>query len=71
MLLHSPAQGTHNLAELRTVETLLHGNAITPFLRFGDIVRIEMTDAGGQSIFGSIEQRVMRREHDETAVTKP
>jgi fumarylacetoacetate (FAA) hydrolase len=46
------------LAEVRMVETLLHGGARTPFLRFGDQVRIEMLDAAGQSVFGAIEQVV-------------
>jgi len=46
------------LAELRMVETVLTGAAVTPFLRFGDIVRIEMKDESGRSIFGAIEQRV-------------
>jgi fumarylacetoacetate (FAA) hydrolase len=46
------------LAELRTVETLLHGQAHTPFLRGGDLVRIEMRDARRHSIFGAIEQEV-------------
>ncbi|GFZ89331.1 fumarylacetoacetate (FAA) hydrolase [Elstera cyanobacteriorum] len=46
------------LAEVRMVETLLHGGARTPFLRFGDRVRIEMQDATGQSVFGAIEQTV-------------
>jgi fumarylacetoacetate (FAA) hydrolase len=46
------------LAELRTVETILHGEARTPFLRFGDTVRIEMKDKQGHSIFGAIEQEV-------------
>jgi fumarylacetoacetate (FAA) hydrolase len=46
------------LAELRTVETLTHGKAKTPFLKFGDSVRIEMLDAGGRSIFGAIDQVV-------------
>ncbi len=32
--------------------------AKTPFLRFGDTVRIEMKDSGGHSIFGAIEQTV-------------
>jgi fumarylacetoacetate (FAA) hydrolase len=40
------------------IETLEHGNPCTPFLRFGDRVRIEMLDADGQSIFGAIEQTV-------------
>lgn len=46
------------LAELRTIETLRSGAPVTPFLAFGDRVRIEMRDAAGQSIFGAIEQIV-------------
>ena len=48
------------LAELRTVETIRDGAATTPFLRFGDTIRIEMKDARGHSIFGAIEQKVER-----------
>jgi len=48
------------LAELRTVETLVHGKASTPFLLGGDTVRIEMKDAKGHTIFGAIEQTVER-----------
>ncbi len=48
------------LAELRTVETIREGEAKTPFLRFGDRVRIEMKDAKGHSLFGAIEQVVER-----------
>lgn len=48
------------LAELRTVETLRTGKPQTPFLKFGDTVRIEMNDAKGRSIFGAIEQEVVR-----------
>ena len=33
------------LAEIRTVETILHGAPKTPYLNFGDRVRIEMNDA--------------------------
>jgi fumarylacetoacetate (FAA) hydrolase len=46
------------LAELRTVETLLHGEPRTPFMRFGDTIRIEMKDKAGHSIFGAIEQEI-------------
>jgi fumarylacetoacetate (FAA) hydrolase len=46
------------IAEQRTVEILLTGKATTPFMRFGDRVRIEMLDAAGRSIFGAIDQRV-------------
>ena len=48
------------LAELRMVETILHGAAKTHFMRFGDRVRIEMFDADGQSIFGAIDQKVTK-----------
>ena len=48
------------LAELRTVESLEGGSAKTPFLHFGDTVRIEMKDKAGHSIFGAIEQTVER-----------
>ncbi|MDH4384882.1 MAG: fumarylacetoacetate hydrolase family protein [Caulobacter sp.] len=46
------------IAEVRTVETLLAGEAKTPFLRHGDRVRIEMRDGRRHSIFGAIEQVV-------------
>ncbi len=46
------------IAELRTVETLEAGAPKTPFLAAGDVVRIEMLDGAGHSIFGAIEQRV-------------
>jgi fumarylacetoacetate (FAA) hydrolase len=46
------------IAELRTVETLLHGKPETPFLKTGDVVRIEMLDEKHHSIFGAIEQTV-------------
>ena len=50
------------IAEQRTVETLANGKPATPFLSFGDRVKIEMLDAGGASIFGAIEQDVIRYE---------
>jgi fumarylacetoacetate (FAA) hydrolase len=46
------------LAELRMYETIAQGAPATPFLRFGDTVRIEMLDAGGASVFGAIDQEV-------------
>ena len=54
--------GASCFAEQRTVETLRDGKPSTPFMRFGDVVRIEMLDANGNSIFGAIEQRIER--HD-------
>lgn len=53
--------GSSCLAEKRTLEQLEHGAAKTPFLRFGDKVRIEMKDNDGASIFGAIIQTVARR----------
>jgi fumarylacetoacetate (FAA) hydrolase len=46
------------IAEQRTVETLTLGAPRTPFLQPGDIVRIEMPDGRGRSVFGAIEQVV-------------
>jgi len=51
-------RGFSCIAEQRVVETVLQGTARTPFLRFGDQVRIEMLDREGRSIFGAIEQTV-------------
>ena len=50
------------IAELRTVETIVSGEARTPFMRFGDTIRVEMKDRSGHSIFGAIEQEVVRYE---------
>jgi fumarylacetoacetate (FAA) hydrolase len=50
--------GSSCLAEVRAIETIEHGAPKTPFLQFGDTVRIEMLAAAGGSIFGAIEQRV-------------
>lgn len=46
------------IAEIRTIETIEQGGPKTPFMRFGDTVRIEMKDKAGHSIFGAIEQTV-------------
>jgi fumarylacetoacetate (FAA) hydrolase len=54
------AVGSACLAEVRMIETIEQGKPRTPFLRFGDRVRIEMPDAAGHSIFGAIEQTVER-----------
>ena len=42
------------------VETIRSGKPQTPFLKFGDRVRIEMFDADGRSVFGAIDQMVVR-----------
>jgi fumarylacetoacetate (FAA) hydrolase len=50
------------IAEIRTIETINLGVPKTPFLHFGDTVRIEMKDDKGHSIFGAIEQTVTKYE---------
>lgn len=46
------------IAEQRMLEIIDSGAPVTPFMRFGDTVRIEMFDAQGASVFGAIEQTV-------------
>ena len=49
------------IAELRALETVKKGEPETPFLKFGDRVRIEMLDPSAKSIFGAIDQQVVQR----------
>lgn len=53
-----PARGVSCLAERRAREMIATGAASTPFLRAGDRVKIEVRDASGRNVFGSIEQEV-------------
>lgn len=52
--------GSACLAERRAAEIISHGTASTPFLKFGDMLRFEVFDAMGQSVFGAIEHRMVR-----------
>jgi fumarylacetoacetate (FAA) hydrolase len=52
--------GSACIAEKRMLEQIEHGAPVTPFLKFGDRVRIEMRDETGHSIFGAIDQHVRR-----------
>ena len=56
----APGVGSSCIAERRMIETIETGAPVTPFLKFGDRVRIEMLDDQGRSIFGAIDQRVVR-----------
>jgi fumarylacetoacetate (FAA) hydrolase len=47
------------IAEKRSLEMIEQGAAKTPFMKYGDVVRIEMFDEAGRSIFGAIEQKVV------------
>lgn len=51
------------IVEKRMLEKLETGESRTPFMKFGDRVKIEMTDKSGASIFGSIEQGVQKYAH--------
>ena len=55
-----PAVGSSCIAERRTRELLTDGQSVTRFLGFGERVRIEMLDEAGASLFGAIDQMVIR-----------
>lgn len=52
------SKGSSCLAERRMLETIEKGKPETPFMRFGDRIRIEMLGPDGHSIFGAIDQKV-------------
>lgn len=54
------SKGWSCIAEVRMIETIDEGKPRTPFMRFGDTIRLEMHDASGRSVFGAIEQTVVR-----------
>jgi fumarylacetoacetate (FAA) hydrolase len=54
------AVGCSCIAERRVRETIDTGKPVTPFMKFGDHIRIEMFGRDGQSIFGSIDQKVVK-----------
>jgi len=51
-------RGYSCIAEQRCLEIIANGAASTPYMAFGDTIRIEMFDADGKSIFGAIDQTV-------------
>jgi fumarylacetoacetate (FAA) hydrolase len=53
-------RGTSCITERRVIEQLATGKMVTPYLKYGDKVRLEMLDEKGRSIFGAIEQTVVR-----------
>jgi fumarylacetoacetate (FAA) hydrolase len=55
-----PAAGSSCLAERRMIEMIADGKPTTPFMKFGDRIRIEMLDEAGRSIFGAIDQKVVQ-----------
>lgn len=55
---HSP--GSACLAERRMLEAIESGAPRTSFMKFGDRIRLEMFDAENRSIFGAIDQEIVR-----------
>jgi fumarylacetoacetate (FAA) hydrolase len=55
-------RGASCLAERRMLEIIADGEPKTPFMSFGDTIRIEMFDRDGESIFGAIDQRIAKYE---------
>lgn len=53
------SRGTSCLTERRVLEILAGGEAKTPYLQYGDRVRLEVFDEHGQSVFGAIDQKVV------------
>jgi fumarylacetoacetate (FAA) hydrolase len=52
--------GSACIAERRGIEIIDHGAPKTPFMSFGDSVRMECTAADGSPLFGAIDQKVVR-----------
>lgn len=55
---YDPSRGCSCIAERRVLEIIEKGVPVTPFMGYGDRVRIEMADGRGRSIFGAIIQTV-------------
>jgi len=53
-------RGASCLNEIRMLEIIADGKPSTSFMKFGDKIRIEMFDGDGQSIFGAIEQKIIK-----------
>ena len=56
--------GASCLAEIRMLEIIADGKPSTPFMCFGDRIKIDMLDDAGNSIFGAIEQTIVRYGQD-------
>ena len=54
------SKGYTCIAEKRCLEMITGGEAKTPFMQFGDTIRLEMADASGKSVFGAIDQTLVQ-----------
>jgi fumarylacetoacetate (FAA) hydrolase len=57
---HDRSNGFACISEARALEVVARGAPVTPFMKFGDEVRIEMFDDNGRSVFGAIDQPIRR-----------
>jgi fumarylacetoacetate (FAA) hydrolase len=57
-------KGASCLAEKRMLEIIATGKPTTPFMSFGDHIKVDMLDDDGRSIFGSIEQTIVQYGQD-------
>ena len=55
-------KGYSCIAEKRAIETVVDGKPATDYMKYGDVVRIEMKGRDGESLFGAIEQTVVEVE---------
>lgn len=65
-----PESGVSCLAEIRMIEKIETGETKTPFMKYGDRIRIEMLDTQGKTIFGAIEQEIVPYDHNHAAKQK-
>ncbi len=64
------AAGVSCFAETRMIEKIEDGDFKTPFMKYGDRIRIEMLDQNGASLFGAIEQEIVPYAYGESAAQK-
>lgn len=64
------SRGHSCIVEKRMIEKIETGESKTPFMKFGDSVKIEMLDGAGKSIFGAIEQTVKKYDYSPNAAPK-
>jgi len=54
-----PTHGFASIGEQRDWEVTEHGKAVTQFMRFGGVLRIETLDEKGRDVMGTIEQKIV------------
>ena len=60
-----PSVGSSCFSEIRMIEKINSAEIKTPFMRFGDHIKIEMLNKDGENIFGSIEQKIEQYKNPE------